>query len=166
MSIIYRTFHAKDADAVNAVALAAFMQFKNSYNDWESRKTNFTDTASLAASGEMIVAESDGRVVGAVTYVPPDPLAQSERAAYFDHRWAIVRMLVVDPSARGQGIGRALTEACINRAKRDAAPVIALHTSTMMTVAQPMYLRLGFALLKALPPIGGVPYGLYALALE
>jgi GNAT superfamily N-acetyltransferase len=38
------------------------------------------------------------------------------KAAYFDPAWPIIRMLVVEPSARGFGVGRRLTEACIDRA--------------------------------------------------
>ena len=66
-------------------------------------------------------------------------------------------MLVVDPAARGAGVGRALTDACINGARRDGSDVIALHTSPIMTVALPMYLRMGFRLVHA-PLLYGVPY--------
>ena len=74
-------------------------------------------------------------------------------------------MLVVDPASRGRGIGRLLTEECIRRARRDQAPLIALHTTLIMSVALPMYLRMGFKLLRAAPPIHGVPYAIYTMAL-
>ena len=66
-------------------------------------------------------------------------------------------MLVVDPAARGRGLGRLLTEECIRRARRDGAGAIALHTSPIMQVALAMYLRLGFVLLRDAPPVFGVP---------
>ena len=53
-------------------------------------------------------------------------------------------MLVIDPGARGRGLGRLLTEECVRRARRDGAPTVALHTSPIMEVALPMYLRMGF----------------------
>ncbi len=74
-------------------------------------------------------------------------------------------MLVVDPACRGNGIGRALTDECLARARRDGAKVMALHTSPIMTVALPMYLRMGFAWLRAAPPIFGVDYAVYTKAL-
>jgi len=37
------------------------------------------------------------------------------------------------------------------RAERDGAPVIALHTSPIMTVALPMYRRMGFELYYDVP---------------
>ena len=75
-------------------------------------------------------------------------------------------MLVVDPAARGLGTGRALTEACVARARRDHAPEIALHTSPIMTVALPMYLRMGFVRVRDAPPLFGVPYAIYMKSLE
>jgi hypothetical protein len=49
----------------------------------------------------------------------------------------------------------------MRRARRDRAAVIALHTSPIMTVALPMYLRMGFVRLRATPPIFGVEYAVY-----
>ena len=74
-------------------------------------------------------------------------------------------MLVVDPAFRGKGLGRALSMECIARAKRDRSPIIALHTSAIMTVALPMYLRMGFVKAYDAPPIFGVAYAVYTRAL-
>src|SRR5262249_12488056 len=108
--------------------------------------------SALAASGEIVVAEADGRVAGAFAYIPPG----APKAAFFDAAWPSIRMLVVDPASRGEGIGRALTDECLVRAKRDRAKVMALHTSPIMTVALPRYLRMGVARLRDAPPILGV----------
>lgn len=104
--------------------------------------------ASLADYAELIVAEDDNRLVGAVGYVAP---ATPPRADFFDFDWAIVRMLVVDPDSRGKGIARKLTDECVARARRDHAPVIALHTSPTMEVALRMYLKMGFKFARSLP---------------
>jgi ribosomal protein S18 acetylase RimI-like enzyme len=74
-------------------------------------------------------------------------------------------MLVVAPQARGQGLGRSLTQACIDRARRDDAAAIALHTSPAMAVALALYLRMGFRLERRVPDRFGVPYGVYLLDL-
>src|SRR5262245_4255986 len=66
-----------------------------------------------------------------------------------------------DPASRGSGIGRALTEECIERARRDRSPVIALHTSQIMTIALPMYLWMGFEWHHEAPSIFGVSYAVY-----
>jgi GNAT superfamily N-acetyltransferase len=74
-------------------------------------------------------------------------------------------MLVVDPVERGKGLGHALTSECIKRAQRDRSPIIALHTSAIMAVALPMYLRMGFTKAYDAPLIFGVPYAVYTKAL-
>lgn len=112
--------------------------------------------AALAETGELIVAEEAGAVVGGVAYVGPGIPKK-----LFPTDWPVIRMLVVAPESRGQGIGRALTERCIRRAERDGALLIALHTSPIMTVAVPMYERLGFRRQHDAPPLMGVPYGIY-----
>ena len=102
-----------------------------------------------------------GQIVGAVAYVGP----QQPKPAFFEPAWPIIRMLVVDPSARSKGIGRQLTEECLRRAERDRSGVIALHTTPIMTVALPMYLRMGFTRVRDAPDILGVPYAVYVKAL-
>lgn len=152
-----------DAAAVNAVAVAAFSQYRSLYDDWDRLVAGVGATADLHGDGEIIVAEGgDGSIAGAVAYFGPN----APKADMFAPEWPIIRMLVVDPARRGAGIGWALTEACMARARRDGARVIALHTSPVMAVALRMYLRLGFALVRQVPDRFSVPYGVYACALE
>jgi len=156
-----RDFSDADAEAVDRIALAAFTQFKDQYSDWSAMAASVSRMSDLSRHGEIVVAGLGGEVVGAVVYVPPD----RPKAEYFDRAWPIIRMLVVDPAARGRGTGRALADECIVRAARDRSPVIALHTSPIMTVALPMYLRMGFEFARKAPPILGVPYAVYLLRL-
>lgn len=142
-----RDFLPTDADAVVRVALAAFAQFEQHYSDWPLFTVHVAKIAELAKAGEIIVAENDGQIIGAVAYVGP----KQPKAEFFDPAWPVIRMLVVDPRARGKGTGRQLTEECIRRAERDQSPVIALHTTPIMTVALPMYLRMGFTRVREAP---------------
>lgn len=114
--------------------------------------------SSLSSVGEIIIAERNGEICGAVGYVG----SNQPRAEFFDLAWSIIRMLVVDPQHRGMGIGRRLTEECIDRARRDKVPAIALHTSPIMELALSMYLRIGFSLVAEAPAMHGVQYGVYA----
>ena len=156
-TITIRDFHASDATGVNRVALAAFDEYRGDFSDWAAHSASIARMASLADVGELIVAGAEGRIVGAVVYVPPG----APKASHFDVDWPIIRLLVVDPAHRGLGLGRALTEECVRRAVRDGSPVLALHTSPIMRVALPMYLRMGFALQREVAPINGVPYAVY-----
>jgi ribosomal protein S18 acetylase RimI-like enzyme len=118
--------------------------------------------ADLSKHAELIVAEDEGQILGAVAYCPP---GSTPRADFFDPQWSIVRMLVVAPSGRGRGIGRRLTNECIYRSRRDEASAISLHTSPVMEVALNMYLRMGFNRRRRVPDRFGVPYGVYTLQL-
>ena len=156
-----RDYRPSDAEDFDRVAIAAFSQFQDSYEDWPAMRAIVSKASALSETGEVIIAETEGRLAGGVAYFGPDVV----KAPFFDQAWPVIRMLVVDPGYRGRGVGRALTDECIARARRDHAPLIALHTSTIMTIALPMYLRMGFAKVQDAPPLFGVPYAVYTKAL-
>ena len=158
----FRNFKPSDADAVNRLALRAFEEFSNDYTDWENFAEKVATMSSLSECGELIIAEADGQIIGAVAYVAP----HRPKPVFFATDWAILRMLVVEPAYRGHGMGRRLTQECIDRARRDGAPLIALHTSPIMQVALPMYRRMGFEFFCEVPAINGVPYGIYTKRLR
>jgi GNAT superfamily N-acetyltransferase len=156
-----RNYESADAENLNRIAVSAFDQFRHHYEDWPAMLAGLSKTSALSASGEIIIAEFQDKFAGAVAYFGPN----SQKAGFFDQRWPIIRMLVVDPAFRGKGIGRALSDECIARARRDGSPIIALHTSPIMSVALPMYLKMGFAKAYDAPPIFGVAYAVYTKAL-
>lgn len=90
---------------------------------------------------ELIVAEFADEIIGTVTLYPDGTRAEGHG---WPTGWAGIRLLGVVPEARGQGIGRALTEECLDRARRHGVSVIGLHTNDWMRVAQGMYERMGF----------------------
>ncbi len=161
MRLEVRDCTAADGDAINAVALAAWREYATVFDTWDRLAGRLGSLAELAGELELIVGELDGTVAGVVGYAPPG----APREPMFPNDWGIVRLLSVAPAARGRGLGRRLSEECIRRARRDGATAIGLHTSPAMTVALPLYLRLGFVLERAIPDRNGVPYALYKLTL-
>jgi hypothetical protein len=57
------------------------------------------------------------------------------------------------------------SEVC-SRARRDGAQTIGLHTSPVMSIALPMYLRMGFVHFRDIPNRNGLPYAVYTLSLS
>lgn len=57
---------------------------------------------------------------------------------------ASIHLLSVLPGYRARGIGRALTVSCIERARRDGYPAVALQTAELMHAARRLYEHLGF----------------------
>jgi GNAT superfamily N-acetyltransferase len=100
------------------------------------------DTASRAAVARVLVAvEPDGTILGTVTYIPgPGPLSEREREDE-----AGFRVLAVDPTAQGRGVGRALAESCVELAVRDGRAGVAILTRPSMSSAHRLYESMGFA---------------------
>jgi ribosomal protein S18 acetylase RimI-like enzyme len=121
------------------------------------------DVAGRMDAGVVLVALVDGRLVGCVTYVPDasSPLAEDLRDGE-----AGVRMLAVHPAAQRRGIGRALTIACIERARAAGRRGVFLHSDRQMPAAHALYRSLGF---RAVPDRDWSPppaYELRAFALD
>ena len=119
-----------------------------------------------ATEAVVLVAETAEGIVGAVTYVddPTSPWAETEGLR---HGEALIRMLAVDPVGQGEGAGRALVEACIERATADGRRALILHTTPWMTTAHRLYERRGFRRLpdRDFTPVPEVPLMAYGLDL-
>ena len=158
---LIRDAHPGDRDAVDRLGVAAFEQFRDAYDDWPLFSEKISSMSSWAQPGELLVATAGQSLLGAVIYLAPG----QHRPGFFEPDWAVMRMLVVAPDARGHGVGRALAQECLARGDRDGATTFALHTSELMSVALPMYLRMGFKWKASAPTIHGVAYAVYTMAL-
>jgi ribosomal protein S18 acetylase RimI-like enzyme len=105
-----------------------------------SRSAQPLDAASLEAivaspSVTVLVARSAGRIVGSLT-LAMFPLPTGLRA------W--IEDVVVDESARGQGVGAALTEEALRVAREAGARTVDLTTRPSREAAGRLYERAGF----------------------
>ena len=84
------------------------------------------------------IAEVDGQHAGSVMLVKDT-----------DEGVARLRLLLVEPSARGLGIGRMLTEECVAFAQSCGYRKITLWTHQVLTAARHIYERCGFKLISS-----------------
>ena len=98
------------------------------------------DAAGRAAAGTLLVAADGDELLGTVTVLTSGS-AWTELAGAGE---AEIRMLAVDPAARGLGVGTALAVACVEAARAGGARSVVLSTLARMHVAHVIYARLGF----------------------
>ena len=94
---------------------------------------------------ELLVALSkDQEVMGALVYFSDMSYYGSGGTATQEKNASGFRLLAVDPKYRGLGIGKQLTLACIEKAKKDQNEQLIIHSTRYMEVAWIMYEKLGF----------------------
>jgi ribosomal protein S18 acetylase RimI-like enzyme len=154
MSALIRNYVPADQALVDQLVRDAWSELALLMPGWPELAPRLQALTANADASEVIVAELDGQLVGAVGYVGP----RQPKQDFFQADWPIVRLMSVAPQARGHGVGRTLLQACIARARRDQCALIALHTTPVMGAAQHLYRQEGFKVLRELPHMYGVPY--------
>lgn len=123
------------------------------------------DAETRAREAELWVAveETSDRVLGSVTFAGPGT-SYAEVSADGEGEF---RMLAVDHSARGRGVGEALVRRCIDRARELGLTGLAMSTQPSMAPAHRVYERLGFTRVpeRDWEPVPGVSLLAYHLSL-
>jgi len=94
---------------------------------------------------ELLVAvNAQNKIAGGVVYFSDMQYYGSGGTATAEKNAAGFRLLAVDPTTRGHGIGKLLTNACIAKAKQSKLQNMVIHTTKAMQTAWGMYEALGF----------------------
>ena len=141
-----RRASSEELDEIAALFGPALAVYRGSRSDWilDAYLADLVDLASVRARfdvAETYVAVQMGRIVGSIAFYPDVVL---EGWSNLPAGWAGFRALVVDPSVRGAGIGRALVETCLRRTREVGAPVLGIHTIALLADAVRLYERVGF----------------------
>ncbi len=142
--ITIRSVLKEELDLVRSQRLSAYEEhaMKLPSDHWEGLKAAIRSDADVEDGAELLVAESDGEIVGSVVLCPENTDAYkglTDRSEYPE-----IRMLAVDPAARKKGVALALINACIDRSKEAGKKAIGLHTGDFMDRAMALYERRGF----------------------
>ena len=130
------------ADAGRVTALAYKEFARPGDKDWERYISELADVEGRADRTEVFVAVDEGRILGCVTLELDQTVGDDD--AELPPDVSCIRMLGVDPSARGLGIGRALVDACLERSREAGKRVVTLRTTERMRVAQSLYASMRF----------------------
>jgi ribosomal protein S18 acetylase RimI-like enzyme len=118
--------------------------------------------SNLLETSECIVCENESKEVVGMAFLVPN----GNPSEIYDEKWCHLRFVSVDPNYRGNGIGKKLTELCIESAIENKEQTMALHTSEIMGSARRIYEKMGFEILKEIEPRFGVRYWLYTFELS
>lgn len=116
----------EELDIVASLIVDAYAEYaaRMSPDAWSMFAHDIANVHGRMVNGEIVVAESDDRLVGTVTLFSQWRGAQEDSAG--------LRLLAVPPAHRGNGVGSALLQYCIERARE------AGKQRVVMTVAQEM----------------------------
>ncbi|WP_126245312.1 GNAT family N-acetyltransferase [Chitinophaga rhizosphaerae] len=105
---------------------------------------NVGELAAKPGAELLLALSADGRIAGAVVYFGDMQYYGSGGSATREKASAGFRLLAVGPDFRGQGIGKKLVNACIDRARHAGLRQVIIHSTRSMQTAWDMYLRMGF----------------------
>jgi len=138
--VLVRRARSEDHEAIGEATVAAYEDFLTSDEDFYIERLR--DSASRDRDAELWVAadEESGEVLGSVTLCP---VGSPWREIGADDE-AEFRMLAVAPGAQRRGVGSALMDLVVRRAREDGARGIVLSSLGEMTAAHRIYARQGF----------------------
>ena len=134
---------AGELHEVGDLTIRAFREYRPlvtpQFIDWFEQ--DIRDVRGRLGKGVVLVADLGGRLAGTVTL-----LADGSGSGMhgWPLAWPVIRLLAVDPAARGRRIGTLLAAACVDRARDMGGPALALHTAPFMGAARALYEGLGF----------------------
>lgn len=125
---------------VTALAYREFVRPEDT--DWQAYLARIADVAERAQRTVILIAVEDGLILGSAT-LELDQRTEAEDGP-LDPQDAHIRMLGVDPAARGRGVGAGLMGACESRARAAGKTRMTLSTTQRMAAARAMYESLGY----------------------
>ncbi len=143
-SMNVRNAKAGDRKSILDLTLASYEEYSTVMSYWEHYRENIIATLAGAEEHNQIVAEEDGRIVGAVLLYPAGGVFSSPDEETITLQWPEVRLLAVAPDARRRGVGFALMAECVRRARASGARFLTLHTNDLMRSAIRLYENMGF----------------------
>jgi ribosomal protein S18 acetylase RimI-like enzyme len=164
MELTYREGNAEDVKSLRELGVSSWTQFRHELTteNWDKLNKSISDEntyVSLVENSTCFVCTAlNQKIVGMAFLV-----SSGNPTDIYDKEWCYIRFVTVDPAYSGQGIGKQLTQLCIQFAKARHEKTIALHTSEMMDKARHIYESLGFTILKEIDRRFGKRYWLYIL---
>lgn len=135
-----RAVRSEDFEAVGELTARAYLDGGHIREGNEFYLDKLRDAADRAERAEVLVAADDDDVLGSVTLARYGS-SFTELAGPGELEF---RMLAVAPESAGRGVGRALVQAVLDRARVEGWPRVVLCSQESMTAAHRLYRGFGF----------------------
>lgn len=143
ISLRIRDARPEELDELSLLIRDAYQEYERLFPSlaWKSYIRDIMDVRSRLGIADLIVADLDGWLVGAVTLY-----LDASRSGHegWPAGWATIRILAVHSTHRRRGAGSGLMEECLRRCRDQGVTTVGLHTTEAMGVARRMYERMGF----------------------
>jgi ribosomal protein S18 acetylase RimI-like enzyme len=160
-AVIVRSATPADYPAIAGLTVAAY-EADGQVRGTEGYGAMLADVAGRAGAGELLVAAVGDTVLGSVLFVRPG----SPYAELSGDGEAEFRMLAVDPAAQGQGVGRSLVNACVDRADAARCTAVVICVRDFSLPARRLYDSFGFVRTPGLDWSPGPGITLWAMRLD
>lgn len=117
---------------------------ENEQPNYYKMLANIGDLTNKPETELLVAVSADNKIAGGVVYFSDMQYYGSGGTATKEKNAAGFRLLAVDPSTRGSGIGKLLTNECIRKAKDKKLQQMVIHTTRAMQTAWKMYEKIGF----------------------
>lgn len=163
--LIYRKANSSDFDQLQSLGKESYAEFSKVLTESNWNKMNsFLESDDilnkLINQSTVFVCEKESELIGMIYLVP-----NGNPTDLFQEDWSYIRFLGVNTKYRGKGIGKKLTDLCLDYAQETKEKYVALHTSEFMDSARAIYEKKGFRKTKEIEFLGK-RYWIYLLDLN
>ena len=152
--IKYRKANTSDFNQLKLLGKESYCEFSKVLTNENWNKMNsFLESDQklnhLINHSTVFVCEKDSEIIGMIYLMP-----SGNPTELFSKNWSYIRFLGVNTTYRGLGIGKKLTDLCMQHAEETNETYIALHTSEFMDAARAIYEKRGFKKTKEIEYLG------------
>ncbi len=150
----FREANISDLQDLKKLGITSYNEFSKvlSNENWKKMNSflnNEDRLANLIDKSTVFVCEKNAEIIGMIYLV-----SSGNATELFQSNWSYIRFLGVNTEYRGLGIGKKLTELCMEQAIKANENYIALHTSEFMDAARTIYENRGFKAIKEIEYLG------------
>ena len=149
LEYIVREANSKEFHEIGRLMVKVYSQLEgfpkqNEQPDYYKMLANIGSFTEKPGASLLIAISPKKKICGGVVYFGDMKFYGSGGTASLEENASGFRLLAVDPTVQGKGIGKLLINACFQKARNENQKQMVIHSTQAMQVAWKMYEKLGF----------------------